>query len=451
MMQVFFALFCKKNFQDVNMFMGFSKRVAQGARLFFLPPRTQPLDYQRVSTEKMQKIPFSPPHIDEETIRLVAETLRSGWITTGPKTKKFENQLTFFNHAERTLCVNSATAGMELMLRWLGIGPGDEVIIPAYTYCATANVVVHCGAKPVMVDVKAEDACIDPEAVSAAITPKTKAIMPVDLGGLPVHYTALRQIIEEAKPRFRPDNERQEALGRIALITDAAHSLGAQYKGRAAACQSDAAVFSFHAVKNLTTAEGGAISLNWPKPLDNDQIYQTLNTLSLHGQSKDALAKFGKNAWEYDVVDAGYKCNMPDVLAAIGLSQFAKYSSHILPRRRQIFEHYDELLKNSPQWLPPLYRDEERESSYHLYLLRMSTGGETERNTLVRKIFEAGVSVNVHYKPLPLLTAYRRRGYRMEDYPNAFRFYEREITLPVYYDLSDEQIEIVAHVLNQCS
>lgn len=395
----------------------------------------------------MKQIPFSPPHIDDDIIALVGEVLRSGWITTGPKTKEFENQLTNFSGVKRTICVSSATAGMELMLRWLGIGPGDEVIVPAYTYCATANVVVHCGAKPVMVDINPLDACMDIQAVAAAISEHTKAIMPVDLGGLPVDYAGLKQIINASKHLFMPANERQEALGRIALITDAAHSLGAQYHGRAAASQSDAAVYSFHAVKNLTTAEGGAISLNWPEPFDNDEIYKTLNTLSLHGQSKDALAKFGKNAWEYDVIDAGYKCNMPDVLAAIGLAQFQKYASHILPRRRQIFEAYDRHLQPAPQWQTPHYRDEERETSYHLYLLRMNAGGEKERNALIQRIFEAGVAVNVHYKPLPLLSAYRQRGYRMENYPNAFRFYEREITLPVYYDLSDEQVERVCEVM----
>ncbi len=398
----------------------------------------------------MKQIPFSPPHIDEDIIALVADVLRSGWITTGPKTKEFENLLTNFSRVKRTICVSSATTGMELMLRWLGIGPGDEVIVPAYTYCATANVVVHCGAKPVMVDIKPLDGCIDPQAVAAAITPRTKVIMPVDLGGLPVDYAPLKEIIKDATGLFKPSNERQETLGRIALITDAAHSLGARYGDMPAAAQSDAAVYSFHAVKNLTTAEGGAISLNWPEPFDNEAIYKTLNTLSLHGQSKDALAKFGKNAWEYDVIDAGYKCNMPDVLAAIGLAQFKKYTGHILPRRRQIFEAYDARLSQNSQWLTPHYRDQKRETSYHLYLLRITSGGETERNKLIQRIFEAGVSVNVHYKPLPMLTAYKKRGYRMEDYPHAFHFYEREITLPVYYDLTDEQVERVGKAVEEC-
>ena len=395
-----------------------------------------------------QPIPFSPPHIDEEIVALVAEVLRSGWITTGPKTKEFEKQLTNYTASKRTFCVSSATAGMELMLRWLGVGPGDEVIVPAYTYCATANVVVHCGAKPVMVDISPLDACMDVDAVARAITPRTKVIMPVDLGGLPVDYTALWQIIASSTSKYSPGNEQQEALGRIALIADAAHSLGAVYGGVPAASRCDAAVFSFHAVKNLTTAEGGAIALNWPDVFDVDAMYAELNTLSLHGQSKDALAKFGQNAWEYDVLEAGYKCNMPDVLAAIGLAQFRKYPSEILPRRRQIFESYDALL-GQQTWALPCYRDEQRESSYHLYLLRMKAGGEAERNALIRRVFDQGVSVNVHYKPLPMLTAYRRLGYRIEDYPNAFDFYSREITLPVYFDLTDEQVERVSIALNR--
>jgi len=268
------------------------------------------------------------------------------------------------------------------------------------------------------------------------------------LGGLPVDYTALWQIIASSTSKYSPGNEQQEALGRIALIADAAHSLGAVYGGVPAASRCDAAVFSFHAVKNLTTAEGGAIALNWPDVFDVDAMYAELNTLSLHGQSKDALAKFGQNAWEYDVLEAGYKCNMPDVLAAIGLAQFRKYPSEILPRRRQIFESYDALL-GQQTWALPCYRDEQRESSYHLYLLRMKAGGEAERNALIRRVFDQGVSVNVHYKPLPMLTAYRRLGYRIEDYPNAFDFYSREITLPVYFDLTDEQVERVSIALNR--
>ncbi len=399
--------------------------------------------------QKTPSVPFSPPHIDEEVVALVTEVLRSGWITTGQRTKEFEKQLTIYTASKRTFCVSSATAGMELMLRWLGVGPGDEVIVPAYTYCATANVVLHCGAKPVMVDINPLDACVDVEAVAGAVTSRTKVIMPVDLGGLPVDYAALRQIVEASSARYSPSNARQEALGRIALIADAAHALGAVYEGVPAASCCDAAVFSFHAVKNLTTAEGGAIALNWPDSFDIDALYAELNALSLHGQSKDALAKFGQNSWEYDVLEAGYKCNMPDVLAAIGLAQFRRYASDILPRRRQIFEMYDAALGENGAWVLPFYRDEHRESSYHLYLLRLKRGGEEERNALIRKIFDQGVSVNVHYKPLPMLTAYRKLGYRMENYPRAFDFYQREITLPVYFDLTDAQVEQVIRAVSR--
>ena len=267
----------------------------------------------------MEKIPFSPPRIDQEIVDEVSAALRSGWITTGPRTKALEGEVEAITGVAKAFCVNSCTAGMELMLRWFGVGPGDEVIVPAYTYCATANVVMHCGAKPIMVDVRPEDATIDPQAVAAAITPQTKAIMPVDLGGMPAAYDELWDVIKAHKKRFQATTPEQEQLGRPLMLTDAAHSLGAIYQGKSSALQADATVFSFHAVKNVTTAEGGAICLNLPSSFDALALYKTLNTQSLHGQSKDALAKFGKNSWEYDVHSAGFKCNMPDVLAAIGL------------------------------------------------------------------------------------------------------------------------------------
>ncbi|MEO0777856.1 MAG: DegT/DnrJ/EryC1/StrS family aminotransferase [Bacteroidota bacterium] len=399
----------------------------------------------------MHKIPFSPPRIDAATIDAVREVLESGWITTGPVTKSLEKEVAELSQIPRALCVSSATMGLELLLRWLGVGEGDEVIIPAYTYCATANVVLHCGARPVMVDVLPDTLTIDPEQVAAAITERTKVIVPVDLGGLPADYLDLWRIIEseEVMRRFRADNEVQEQLGRIALIADAAHSIGARYRGRSAASWCDAAVFSFHAVKNIATAEGGAICFNMPAPFDNDQLYQLLNVRSLHGQSKDALAKLGTNAWEYDVVEAGYKCNMPDVLAAMGLVEIRRYREDTLPRRRQIMEQYVEALENYDRAELPHFHSADKESSCHLFLLRIRDISLEERNNIIRMIFALGVSVNVHYKPLPLLTVYKKRGYRMEDFPVARDAWHREITLPVYYDLSEANVGRVVSAVVQ--
>lgn len=393
-------------------------------------------------------IPFSPPRIDQKTIDEVIDTLKSGWITTGPKTKRFEKRLDEYTGARRTFCCNANTNGMELFLRWLGIGPGDEVIVPAYTYCATANVVVHVGAKPVLVDIR-EDFTIDPEAVDRAVTSNTKAIIPVDLGGLPADYTALHTVIEKHRSKYRPATEAQQMLGRIALVADAAHSIGARFQGKMLGSQADAMVFSFHAVKNLTTAEGGAVCMNLPAPIDHDSVYHWLNTRSLHGQSKDALAKTQVNAWEYDVLDAGWKCNMTDLQAAIGLVELDRYEQETLPRRRAIMERYQESFQ-SMQWaITPVIRDGARETSYHLYLLRIRGAGRSQRDLIIQKIFEKGVSVNVHYKPLPLLSAYASRGYLMDDYPVAKAHWECEISLPVYYDLSDEQVDMVVQAVSE--
>lgn len=395
----------------------------------------------------MKKIPFSPPKINEAVIQEVTDALRSGWITTGPKTKALEKAVEEMCGIPKVLCVNSATAGMELILRWFGVGEGDEVIVPAYTYCATANVVMHLGAKPVMADVRREDLTIDPMEVNKLITEKTKCILSVDLGGMPAAYLKLRKLIEAKKDLFQANNDQQAQLGRILLMSDAAHSIGAKYQAKPAAQFTDVSVFSFHAVKNLTTAEGGAICLNLPAPFDNSNIYKQLNTKSLHGQNKDALAKFGANAWEYDVVEAGYKCNMPDVLAAIGLAEIGTYESETLPKRKAIFDRYTDLLKNE-KWaeLAP-YNQAGKCSSYHLFILRIKGVDLAQRNEIIGKIMSEGVSVNVHYKPLPLLSFYKNAGYQMGEYPVACDAWHREITLPVYYDLDLEAVDYVVKIL----
>jgi dTDP-4-amino-4,6-dideoxygalactose transaminase len=397
----------------------------------------------------MKKIPFSPPKMDKAIVDEVVATLNSGWITTGPRTKALEKEVEKLAQVPRVLCVNSCTGGLELMMRWLGIQAGDEVIVPAFTYCATANVVLHCGATPVMVDVKSDDFTIDIEAVKNAITPKTKAIVPVDLGGMPVDYSQLLSLVksDKIKNQFQPRTDIQKQLNRIAVITDAAHSIGASYLGQPAAKQADVTVFSFHAVKNLTTAEGGAICLNLPDTFDADEIYTKLNTKTVHGQSKDALAKFGKNSWEYDVVEAGYKFNMPDVLAAIGLVEIKRYQEETLTKRKVIFDLYTQLLSKYDWAELPIYETEEKVSSYHLYLLRIKNISLEQRNAIINRIFDAGVSVNVHYKPLPELTLYKSMGYKSENYPVSLDTFQRVITLPVFYDLEKEQVERVVEVI----
>ena len=399
----------------------------------------------------MNKIPFSPPRIDDKIIHEVVDTLKSGWITTGPKTKQLEKEVAQITGSKKVFCVNSATAGMELMLRWWGVQEGDEVIVPAYTYCATANVVMHCGATPIMVDVNPEDASINIAAVQAAITPQTKAIMPVDLGGMPIDYQALNKMLatKEVQSKFQPANPQQTQLGRLLVLTDAAHSIGAKYQDQAAATWPDAAVFSFHAVKNLTTAEGGAICMNLPDGFDLDVLYKQLNTSSLHGQSKDALAKFGKNSWEYDVTEPGFKCNMPDVLASIGLVEIKRYMQDTLPRRQQLFQAYLDRLSKFEWAELPIWQDEKRSSSAHLFLLRIKDITLEQRNAIIQHIFDQGVSVNVHYKPLPLLSFYKNLGYQMSDYPVSKDWWERVITLPLFYDLTEAQIDrVVGAVVN---
>ncbi len=394
-------------------------------------------------------IPFSPPRIDQKIIEEVNDTLRSGWITTGPKTKLFEKKLTEYAGHPATLCVSSGSAGLELMLRWFGVSQGDEVILPAYTYAATANVIIHCGAKPVFVDVKPEDFNISVEAIEKAITEKTKVIMPVDLGGYPCDYDRINALVKEEgiKNKFKAKTKEQKQLGRILILSDAAHSIGAIYKGQKTGKLTDVTVYSFHAVKNLTTAEGGAVCLNLPRPFDNEAIYRTLNIKSLHGQSKDALAKFKIGNWRYDVLEAGYKYNMTDIQAAMGLVELERYDADMVPRRKEIFERYTAAFKQYPWFQSPLYESNGRRSSYHAYLLRIKNISEETRDRIIQDIFKKEVAVNVHFVPLPMMSFYKGLGYKIEDYPVSYDNYSREISLPVYYDLKDEQVDKVIDVI----
>ncbi len=389
-------------------------------------------------------IPFSPPRMDQKIIDEVVDTLKSGWITTGPKTKLFENKISEFTQASKTLCLNSASAGLELVLRWYGVGAGDEVIVPAYTYAATANVVVHCGAKVVFVDVN-DQFLMDAQKVNAAITERTKVIMPVDIGGMPADYDALNQLVNsiEVKSKFKPENEVQNQLGRILILSDAAHSLGAYYKGKAAGILTDVTVFSFHAVKNLTTAEGGAICLNLPQGFDVEQIYKELNLKSLHGQNKDALAKTQIGNWRYDIVEAGYKCNMTDIAASIGLIELERYQEDMLVKRKYIFDQYAEAFSHFEWAIVPSYETEVATSSYHVFMLRINGATEAQRDAIIQHIFDYKVSVNVHFIPLPSMSYYRSLGYDMANYPQTYALYSNEISLPVYYDLNDQQLQRV--------
>ncbi len=393
-------------------------------------------------------IPFSPPHIKQEAINEVIDTLKSGWITTGPKTKLFEQKITEYCGNKKTLCVNSATFGLEIILRWFGIGKGDEVIIPAYTYTATANTVMHTGATPVMVDTNADDFNISINAIKNAITKKTKVIIPVDIAGLPADYDAINNIVKQNK-LFKPNNKIQEKLGRILVLSDAAHSFGAEYKGKKTGALTDISVFSFHAVKNLTTAEGGAIAFNLPDVFDVENIYKEINTSSLHGQTKDALAKTKVGAWRYDVIEPGYKGNMTDIQASLGLIALKYYEKDNLPRRKQIMEMYQNAFSEYEWAQTPIITDENRQTSYHLYTLRIKNISEAKRDEIIQRIFDNGVSVNVHFQPLPMLTAYKNLGYNINDYPIAYDNYSREISLPVYQDLTNKQVEQVINAVIQ--
>ncbi|MCC7500878.1 MAG: DegT/DnrJ/EryC1/StrS family aminotransferase [Flavobacteriales bacterium] len=387
-------------------------------------------------------IPFSPPRIDERTIAEVTAALRSGWITTGPRTKEFEKRLAAYCDVEKVIALNAWTNACELVLRWFNIGPGDEVIVPAYTYCATANIVVHVGARPVMVDVL-DDFTMDPDAVRKAITSRTKCIMPVDIGGLPADQLQIMRLAEEHRTIFVAKGEVQQQLGRILVLSDAAHSFGATIGDKRVGAIADITGFSFHAVKNLTTAEGGALALNMPKPFDNEALYKHFNVMSLHGQSKDALSKMQAGAWRYDVTMAGWKCNMTDLQAAIGLVELDRYDSETIPRRKAICERYNATFGTDTRFIAPLFADAGRKGSYHLYMLRLANATEAQRDAVIAAIAKREVSVNVHFIPMPMLTVYKELGYRIADFPNTFNQYSREISLPVYYDLSDAQVDTV--------
>lgn len=391
-------------------------------------------------------IPFSPPRIDQKIIDAVVDTLRSGWITTGPKTKLFEKKIAEYCDVGSVICLNSATAGLELVLRWFGVKNGDEVILPAYTYSATANVIVHCGAIPVFVDVK-DDFNIDPEKVMKAITSKTKVIMPVDFGGWPCDYFSLNNLVKRSdiKELFLPESTEQSKLGRILILSDSAHSLGARYRGQRTGALTDCSVFSFHAVKNLTTAEGGAVALNLPLPFDNREVYTNLCIKSLHGQNKDALSKMKAGSWKYDIVEAGYKMNMTDIQASMGLVELNRYEDDTLAQRRLICKKYESAFQNKDWAILPQFENIELQaiSSFHLFALRIKGINEHMRDRIIQMISEKEVSVNVHFIPVPMMSTYKKMGYDIKNYPVTYSLYSNEISLPVFYDISDEQINYV--------
>lgn len=393
-----------------------------------------------------RSISFSPPDISELEVAEVAEALRSGWITTGPRTKELEKRLADYCHTAKQVCLNSGTAAEELNLRVLGVGPGDEVIVPAYTYTATASAAIHCGAKVVFVDIQKDGDPVthspemDYDAVEQAINERTKAIIPVDLGGIMCDYDRLFQVVEAKRGMFRPANPIQEQLGRAAIVTDCAHALGASRHGKMAGEVADFTSFSFHAVKNFTTAEGGAAAWNIPG-VDDEVLYKQYQLYSLHGQNKDALAKTKLGAWEYDIIGPWYKCNMTDIMAAIGLRQLDRYPQ-LLERRKEIIAKYDAMCDRLGVFHLHHY-GADYTSSGHLYLTRIPGIDEKTRNEIIEKLAERGVATNVHYKPLPMMTAYKAYGWKIEDFPNAYDYYRNLITLPLHTKLSDEDVEYV--------
>ena len=390
---------------------------------------------------KLRNIPFSPPDMSEAEIQEVAEALRSGWITTGPRTKEFEKQIAAYCGTSKAVCLNSATACMESILRALGIGPGDEVITCAYTYTATASVTCHVGGTVKLVDTAPNSFEMDYDKLADAITEKTKVIIPVDLGGVVCDYDKIYAAVESKRHLFKPANDIQAAFGRVIVLADSAHAFGATWHGKRAGSIADFSSFSFHAVKNLTTAEGGALTWRDHEGVDNEALYKLFQLLSLHGQNKDALAKTKLGAWEYDIIAPYYKCNMTDVMAAIGLAQFKRYPG-LLERRRQIIEKYDHALRDLPVQVLDHY-GADHASSGHLYLTRLLDKTMEERNVVIEKMAERGVACNVHYKPLPMMTAYKALGFDIKDYPNAFNQFMNEVTLPLHTRLTDEDVEYV--------
>lgn len=396
------------------------------------------------------KIPFSPPYIDKAVINEVVDSLRSGWITSGPKVKALEEEIKVFSGAKEVLCVNSWTSGAIMMLRWLGVKAGDEVIVPAYTYSATALAVLHAGAKPVMVD-SGTDFNISVEAIRNAVTPKTKAIIPVDIAGFPCDYDRIMQLVNEPEIHdlFQASSPVQEKLGRILVMNDAAHSLGAYYtRNQRTGCETDIAIFSLHAVKNVTTAEGGAICLNLPEPFDNAELYKELRMMSLNCQTKDAFSKSKAGGWRYDIVGLGMKINMADVNAAIGLAQIREYPE-LLKERKRVFNIYSEGFADCDWALLPPSVDREKESSYHIYALRIKGFTEEQCDRMIDEIAKSEVAVNVHFIPMPMLSFFHSLGYDIKDYPQAYENFKGEISLPIYPQLNEEQLQFIIKVVKK--
>jgi dTDP-4-amino-4,6-dideoxygalactose transaminase len=396
----------------------------------------------------IQQIKFSPPFVDHDVIVEVIDSLNSGWITSGPKVKALEDEICRLTGVSRTVCVNSWTSGCILLLKWFGINKGDEIIVPAYTYSATALAVLHCDATPVMVDITG-DFTIDVKLIEKAITPRTKVIIPVDIAGWPCDYDAINALVnaDYVKNQFIAESEKQTLLNRILVISDAAHSIGALYKGRPSGKLADMTIFSFHAVKNITTAEGGAICLNLPNSFDNEAEYNLMKLFTLNGQNKDAFTKSQAGGWKYDILFAGLKVNLPDVCAAIGLAQIRKYDNFLLKERERVAILYNKFFSKYEEFeLPPL-EDECRKSCFHLYALRLKNCSEIQRDLIIEEIAKKGVAVNVHFIPMPMLTLFKNLGYKVEDYPVAYDNYSREISLPIYPQLTVEQIEYICEVV----
>ncbi|MCX7548384.1 DegT/DnrJ/EryC1/StrS aminotransferase family protein [Xanthomarina sp. F1114] len=393
------------------------------------------------------KIPFSPPYINKAVIQEVNSALESGWITTGPKVKRLEELVSKYTLAPNTLCVNSATSGLMLALKWYGIGAGDEVIIPAYTYAATALAVIHVGATPVMVDVS-DDFNMSVNHMENAITNKTKAVIPVDIAGWPCDYSEIQSTLNRKKSLFNPNHENQKKLGRILIISDSAHSIGATYKKEYLGSITDLTVFSFHAVKNVTTAEGGAVCLNLPEPFINQDEYNYLRCFSLNGQTKDAFTKSKAGGWRYDIIYLGLKINMPDILAAIGVAQLPEYFEKTLENRIEIYEFYHNFFKTKSWAILPPYKNDDKTSSCHLYALRIKNISETTRDIIIDKISKEGVAVNVHFQPLPMLTIFKDMDYDISHYPIAYNNYKSEISLPIYPQLTNKELEYIIITVN---
>ena len=387
------------------------------------------------------KIPFSPPDITEQEAQEVTAALLSGWITTGPRTKQLERDIAQLCGVEKAVCLSSATASLESILQMLGIGPGDEVITSAYTYTASASPVCHVGARLVLVDTQPDSYEMDYEKMAAAINERTKAVIPVDLAGIPCNYEKVFAAVESKRSLFRPSNDLQKSFGRVMVVADGAHALGAQWRGQMVGAIADFTSFSFHAVKNFTTGEGGALTWHSREGIDNEKLYKEFQLLTLHGQSKDALEKSALNSWEYDIIYPGYKRNMTDVIAAIGLVQMKRFPD-LLARRKELIHRYDEALKDENVKVLPHYTDDYT-SSGHLYLVRLTGRNSEERNKVINQMAERGIATNVHYKPLPMMTAYKRLGFDIKDFPNAYHFFENEITLPLYTKLTDEQVDYI--------